>query len=47
MTLTAYEISNIPKNIKQLQDTKWMEIRGEVMMSRTEFDRINRERLES
>ncbi len=47
VTLTSYEISNIPKNIKQLQDTKWMEIRGEVMMSRTEFDRINRERLES
>lgn len=24
-----------------------MEVRGEVMMSRTEFDRINRERLEA
>ena len=45
MTLGAFEIRNIPKNIELLNDTKRMEIRGEVMMSRTTFERVNRERL--
>ncbi len=47
VTLTAFEIENLPKNIKQLKDIQRMEIRGEVMLSRSEFNRINRERLES
>lgn len=46
MTLTAYEIADIPKDIPALRDVERMEIRGEVMMSRTEFDRVNRERSE-
>ena len=45
MTLGAYEIVGIPKDIGALRDTERMEIRGEVMMSRTTFDRVNRERL--
>ena len=47
MTLTAWEIENLPKDILALRDTERMEIRGEVMMSRTAFDHVNRERLES
>ena len=47
VTLTAWEIENLPKNIKQLKDVERMEIRGEVMLSRSEFNRINRERLEA
>jgi DNA ligase (NAD+) len=47
VTLTTLEIQNLPKYIELLQDTPRMEIRGEVMMSRTEFNRINRERLEA
>jgi DNA ligase (NAD+) len=47
VTLTTLEIQNLPKYIEPLQDTPRMEIRGEVMMSRTEFNRINRERLEA
>ena len=46
MTLTAYEIENLPKDIEVLRDTPSMEVRGEVMMSRTVFDHVNRERLE-
>ena len=46
MTLTAFEIENLPKIIEQLKDVERMEIRGEVMLSRTEFNRINSERLE-
>jgi DNA ligase (NAD+) len=46
VTLGAFEIEDIPKEIDALKNTPRMEIRGEVMMSRTEFDRVNRERLE-
>lgn len=46
MTLTTFEIENIPKTITTLHAIERMEIRGEVMMSRTEFNRVNRERLE-
>ena len=46
VTLTAFEISNLPKDIEGLKNVERIEIRGEVMMSRTEFDRVNRERLE-
>ncbi len=45
MTLTAFEIENLPKQIPALENTERMEIRGEVMMSRTAFDHVNRERL--
>ena len=45
VTLTANEIENIPKYIEALRNEERMEIRGEVMLSRTEFNRINRERL--
>ena len=45
MTLTTLEIENIPKGIEAIRNIERMEIRGEVMMSRTEFDRVNRERL--
>ena len=47
VTLTTFEIENIPKNIKALESIEHMEIRWEVMLSRTEFDRINKERLEN
>jgi DNA ligase (NAD+) len=46
VTLTSFEISNLPKEIPALKQIERMEVRGEVMMSRTEFDRVNRERLE-
>jgi DNA ligase (NAD+) len=46
VTLTSFEIENLPKNIEKLRGIKRMEVRGEVIMSRTEFNRINRERLE-
>jgi DNA ligase (NAD+) len=46
VTLGAFEIEDIPNEIISLKTTPRMEIRGEVMMSRTEFDRVNRERLE-
>ncbi len=46
VTLTAFEISNIPKNIENLRNIERMEVRGEVIMSRTEFNRVNKERLE-
>lgn len=46
MTLTTFEISNLPKEISALKQIERMEVRGEVMMSRSEFDRVNRERLE-
>ena len=45
VTLGAYEIVGIPKDIEVLRTTERMEIRGEVMMSRTTFDRVNQERL--
>lgn len=47
MTLTAFEIENLPKDIEMLRSTPRMEVRGEVMMSRTVFDHVNRERLEA
>jgi DNA ligase (NAD+) len=47
VTLTTLEIKNLPKEIEWLKNNERMEIRWEVMMSRTEFDRLNRERLES
>jgi DNA ligase (NAD+) len=45
VTLTAWEIENLPKEISLLENIERMEIRGEVMMSRTAFDHVNRERL--
>lgn len=45
VTLTALEIENLPKDIEALRDVPRMEVRGEVMMSRTVFDHVNRERL--
>ena len=39
------EIENLPKEITALEQVERMEIRGEVMMSRTAFDHVNRERL--
>jgi DNA ligase (NAD+) len=45
VTLTAWEIENLPKEIPALENTERMEVRGEVMMSRTAFDHVNRERL--
>ncbi|MBP9779703.1 NAD-dependent DNA ligase LigA [Candidatus Gracilibacteria bacterium] len=47
VTLTAREIVNIPKSIEILRDVGRMEIRGEVMMTRSRFESVNRERLES
>lgn len=47
VTLTALEIENLPKDIPTLRDTERMEVRGEVMMSRTVFDSVNRARLAS
>jgi DNA ligase (NAD+) len=46
VTLTAREIVNIPKSIESLKDIWRMEIRGEVMMTRSRFESVNRERLE-
>lgn len=46
VTLTALEIQNLPKYIELLQKVERMEIRGEVMLSRTEFERINHQRWE-
>lgn len=46
VTLGAFEIADIPKEIDFLKSTPRMEIRGEVMMSRSEFDRVNYERKE-
>ncbi len=45
MTLGAWEIKNIPKEISVLKNVERMEIRGEVMMSRTTFEKVNKERL--
>lgn len=45
MTLGTWEIQNIPKEITALKDIERMEIRGEVMMSRTTFEKVNKERL--
>lgn len=45
MTLGALEIQNIPKTIYTLEGIERMEIRGEVMMSRTIFNRVNKERM--
>jgi DNA ligase (NAD+) len=47
VTLGAHEISSIPKSIPSLGDIERMEVRGEVMMSRTIFEQVNRERLQS
>lgn len=47
VTLTAFEIENLPKDIEMLRSTPRMEVRGEVMMSRTVFDHVNQERLEA
>ncbi len=47
VTLTTFEIANIPKEINILKKVERMEIRGEVMMSRTEFNRINTQRLDA
>lgn len=46
MTLGAFEIQNIPKEIEVLREIDRMEIRGEVMMSRSTFESVNRERLQ-
>lgn len=46
VTIGAWEIKNIPKQIKALKNVERMEIRGEVMMSRTIFEKVNRERLQ-
>ncbi len=46
VTLTAFEIENLPKEIQSLKRVERMEIRGEVMMSRTAFFHVNKERLE-
>lgn len=45
VTLGALEIQNIPKTIHTLEGIERMEIRGEVMMSRTTFNRVNKERM--
>ena len=45
VTLGVMEIANIPKKIDALRSIERMEIRGEVMMSRKTFDRVNAERL--
>lgn len=45
MTLGAMEISGVPHTIHEIAHIDRVEIRGEVMMSRTTFDRVNRERL--
>lgn len=45
VTLGVMEIVNIPKKIDALRSIERMEIRGEVMMSRKTFDRVNAERL--
>lgn len=45
VTLGAFEIKNIPKEILELKDVERMEIRGEVMMSRTTFQKVNNERM--
>lgn len=45
VTLGTWEIQNIPKEITALKDIERMEIRGEVMMSRTTFEKVNKERL--
>ena len=47
VTLGVWEIQNIPKEIPKLKEVPRMEIRGEVMMSRTTFQKVNRERLEN
>jgi len=47
VTLNAFEIENIPKKIDVLESVKRMEIRGEIMMRRSVFESVNRERLES
>ncbi len=47
VTLNAFEIENIPKKIDALERVKRMEIRGEIMMRRSVFESVNRERLES
>ena len=47
MTLTAREIKNIPLEISVLKAVERMEIRGEVMMSRSVFDEVNRDRFVS
>jgi DNA ligase (NAD+) len=41
VTVTAREIGNIPLQIPSLSRIDRMEIRGEVMMSRTEFNNVN------
>lgn len=46
VTLGAFEIQDIPKDILSLREVPRMEIRGEVMMSRTTFAHVNYERLE-
>lgn len=46
VTLGAREIINIPKNVEVLKGVERMEIRGEVMMSRNTFARVNAERAE-
>ena len=47
VTLGAMEIQNIPKKIDTLSAIERMEIRGEVMMSRKTFERVNMERLQN
>lgn len=47
VTLGAMEIKNIPKKINTLESIDRMEIRGEVMMSRTTFEKVNAERLQN
>jgi len=45
VTLGAMEIAGIPKYIADIADIDRIEVRGEVMMSRTTFARVNAERL--
>ena len=46
VTIGALEIKNIPKQIEALKDVERMELRWEVMMSRTTFEKVNLERLD-
>ncbi|MBC7498641.1 NAD-dependent DNA ligase LigA [Candidatus Gracilibacteria bacterium] len=47
VTIGALEIKNIPKEIALLQKVERLEIRGEVMMSRTVFAQVNGDRQEN
>lgn len=47
VTLGALEIAHIPHTINALMSVDRMEIRGEVMMSRATFSRVNEERMQA